>query len=287
MMVAKLKIADFGFARELQSESMAESVVGSPLYMAPELLEFKSYDAKADLWSVGIILYEMIANDHPFLVVNNQHASNHLALRRNIIKYFEKQNNVVLPANAVVSQDCADLIAGLLKPNPKERISFEEFFNATFLLPPVPTQEDSIKVKDVQHALMFASQDDLADSDEYVIVEREYEDVGRHVLNGEDDQSMEFDCLDASETLSPRVATNDETLSVPPVPSSTADTKHKIENISNASSEADKIVIPKVQTTFYDEASSLEEALGISYKRYLLFCGRLLCKYLLDLPLAM
>ncbi|RHY55612.1 hypothetical protein DYB26_012802, partial [Aphanomyces astaci] len=65
----KVKIADFGFARALENECMAESVVGSPLYMAPELLDYKSYNAKADLWSVGIILYEMVTKSHPFLVV--------------------------------------------------------------------------------------------------------------------------------------------------------------------------------------------------------------------------
>ncbi|KAJ0409487.1 hypothetical protein P43SY_002377 [Pythium insidiosum] len=128
---AKLKIADFGFARELQSESLAESVVGSPLYMAPELLEYKSYDAKADLWSVGIILYEMLANDHPFLVVDNFHATNHLALRRNIQRYFERYGN------ALVAEDQPD-------------------------------------------------QDWGAFSDEYVIVDKEYEDVGRRILNQND-----------------------------------------------------------------------------------------------------
>lgn len=132
-------LADFGFARELQSESLAESVVGSPLYMAPELLEYKSYDAKADLWSVGIILYEMLVNDHPFLVVDRVHATNHLALRRNIQRYFERYGRVRLPANIQVSPECEDLVQALLRVDPRERISFEDFFRAEFLLPPLPT----------------------------------------------------------------------------------------------------------------------------------------------------
>jgi serine/threonine-protein kinase ULK/ATG1 len=51
-----LKIADFGFARHLETAALAETLCGSPLYMAPEILSFKRYDAKADLWSVGAVL---------------------------------------------------------------------------------------------------------------------------------------------------------------------------------------------------------------------------------------
>lgn len=47
---AKLVIADFGFARKLDDQSMASTLVGSPLYVAPELLDFKEYSSNADLW---------------------------------------------------------------------------------------------------------------------------------------------------------------------------------------------------------------------------------------------
>ncbi|KAH8088812.1 serine/threonine kinase [Aureococcus anophagefferens] len=61
-----LKIADFGFARHLETAALAETLCGSPLYMAPEILSFKRYDAKADLWSVGAVLFEMLAGEPPF-----------------------------------------------------------------------------------------------------------------------------------------------------------------------------------------------------------------------------
>jgi serine/threonine protein kinase len=61
-----LKIADFGFARHLASATLAETLCGSPLYMAPEILEGRRYDAKADLWSVGAILFEMVVGRPPF-----------------------------------------------------------------------------------------------------------------------------------------------------------------------------------------------------------------------------
>ncbi|KAF1315750.1 Ulk/ulk protein kinase, partial [Globisporangium splendens] len=189
--VVTLFITDFGFARQLQSESLAESVVGSPLYMAPELLEYKSYDAKADLWSVGIILYEMLVNDHPFLVVDNCHATNHLALRRNIQRYYERYGRLRLPARISVSPECEELVEGLLRVDPRQRISFEDFFRASFLLPPLPA--DTSTATDLanstnKQALVAENQPEYdewaAFSDEYVIVDNEFEDVGRKVLDG-------------------------------------------------------------------------------------------------------
>jgi serine/threonine protein kinase len=56
-----LKIADFGFARSLQPQTLADTLCGSPLYMAPEILQAQRYGAKADLWSVGVILFELVA----------------------------------------------------------------------------------------------------------------------------------------------------------------------------------------------------------------------------------
>ncbi|KAI4885584.1 hypothetical protein NFI96_026783, partial [Prochilodus magdalenae] len=47
------KLADFGFARYLQGNTMAATLCGSPMYMAPEVIMSQNYDAKADLWSVG------------------------------------------------------------------------------------------------------------------------------------------------------------------------------------------------------------------------------------------
>jgi len=61
-----IKVADFGYARFLESTQLAETACGTPLYMAPEVFRNKKYDAKADLWSVGCILYEMITGSVPY-----------------------------------------------------------------------------------------------------------------------------------------------------------------------------------------------------------------------------
>lgn len=62
-----VKIADFGFAKKVSSGSGKESVnVGSPLYMSPEALQNNVYTIKNDIWSIGVILYEILHGKAPW-----------------------------------------------------------------------------------------------------------------------------------------------------------------------------------------------------------------------------
>ena len=124
-----LKIADFGFARSLPSTSLAETLCGSPLYMAPEILRYEKYDAKADLWSVGTVLYEMMAGRPPF------RASNHVELLRKIERGDDK---IKFPEETQLSDDMKRLIRGLLKRGPVERMSFADFFNNSVVKDDIP-----------------------------------------------------------------------------------------------------------------------------------------------------
>ena len=114
-----LKIADFGFARHLGGVDLAETMCGSPLYMAPEVLLGQKYDAKADLWSVGTVLFEMISGRTPF------HGENHMDLLNNI-----KRKAVRLPPNVRVSKECVALLRVLLDRRPSSRADFKTFYEA-------------------------------------------------------------------------------------------------------------------------------------------------------------
>ena len=124
-----LKIADFGFARSLPSTSLAETLCGSPLYMAPEILRYEKYDAKADLWSVGTVLYEMVTGKPPF------RASNHVELLRKIEKGEDK---IRFPEEILVSESLKKLIRALLKRDPKERMDFPDFFGNNVVTDQIP-----------------------------------------------------------------------------------------------------------------------------------------------------
>ncbi|EJT74355.1 ULK/ULK protein kinase [Gaeumannomyces tritici R3-111a-1] len=139
-----LKLADFGFARVLPSTSLAETLCGSPLYMAPEILRYERYDAKADLWSVGTVLYEMVTGRPPF------RASNHVELLRKI----EAAEDVIkFPRETVASSEMKSLVRALLKRSPVERLSFENFFNHGIVLNPIPgLVEDDVPKPDQRTA---------------------------------------------------------------------------------------------------------------------------------------
>jgi serine/threonine-protein kinase ULK/ATG1 len=124
-----LKIADFGFARSLPSTSLAETLCGSPLYMAPEILRYEKYDAKADLWSVGTVLFEMMSGRPPF------RASNHVELLR---KIEQSEDHIRFPRETVVSPGMKDLIKALLKRTPVERLPFEDFFRHPVVVDAIP-----------------------------------------------------------------------------------------------------------------------------------------------------
>ncbi|KAL7900862.1 hypothetical protein HDV64DRAFT_200220 [Trichoderma sp. TUCIM 5745] len=124
-----LKLADFGFARVLPSTSLADTLCGSPLYMAPEILRYERYDAKADLWSVGTVLYEMISGKPPF------RARNHVELLRNI---EDAKDVIKFPKEVTITSEMKSLVRGLLKRSPVERMSFENFFANPVVVNEIP-----------------------------------------------------------------------------------------------------------------------------------------------------
>ncbi|XP_071516222.1 serine/threonine-protein kinase unc-51 isoform X1 [Panulirus ornatus] len=117
-----LKIADFGFARFLQDGVMAATLCGSPMYMAPEVIMSIQYDAKADLWSLGTIVFQCLAGKAPFQAQTPQ------ALKQ----FYEKNANLAPRIPSGTSPELVDLLTGLLKRNAKDRMDFETFFNHPF-----------------------------------------------------------------------------------------------------------------------------------------------------------
>lgn len=131
-----LKIADFGFARFLPATSMAETLCGSPLYMAPEILRYEKYNAKADLWSVGAVIYEMAVGRPPF------RAANHVELLKKIERAKDK---ISFPPSANLSEGMVKLICGLLKADPTERMGFAEFFENPLIVSQIKSDDQPLE----------------------------------------------------------------------------------------------------------------------------------------------
>ncbi|KAG6380368.1 kinase-like protein [Boletus reticuloceps] len=171
-----LKVADFGFARSLPKAMLAETLCGSPLYMAPEILRYEKYDAKADLWSVGAVLYEMSVGKPPF------RAQNHVELLKKIehskgVKFPDEDppratSNHPTPHSAAstkpeepqaVPSDIKELIRALLRRRPAERASFEEFFKSEALAKskfPRPAPESPLRATTIATALSMQTEED-------------------------------------------------------------------------------------------------------------------------------
>ncbi|CAD6234940.1 unnamed protein product [Miscanthus lutarioriparius] len=86
-----VKLCDFGFARAMSANTVVlRSIKGTPLYMAPELVREQPYNHTADLWSLGVILYELFVGQPPF------YTNSVYALIRHIVKV--PQSRLTWPA---------------------------------------------------------------------------------------------------------------------------------------------------------------------------------------------
>lgn len=66
----EIKIGDLGVAKMLTSNEFAQTMVGTPFYLSPELCEEKPYNEKSDIWAMGCLLYELCTFRHPFEAQN-------------------------------------------------------------------------------------------------------------------------------------------------------------------------------------------------------------------------
>ena len=113
-----VKLADYGFSKSLENKNLTNSYLGTPFTMAPEVLQRKEYFMKADLWSVGIIIYLLLFKDVPYS------GNNELEILKQIIsnKPLKKCSNNLLN----------DLINKLLVVDPNLRIGWNDYFNHPF-----------------------------------------------------------------------------------------------------------------------------------------------------------
>jgi serine/threonine protein kinase len=114
--LSTIKLTDFNFAREMFDDELAETLCGSPLYMAPEIIDGTSYTINSDLWSVGLILYEMVYGKNPY----------HDAY--NVLDLANKIKTRVIRFDDDVSPECIDLLRGLLQREPESRMDWYDFF---------------------------------------------------------------------------------------------------------------------------------------------------------------
>ena len=120
-----LKIADFGLARILHQDQMAATICGSPLYMAPEILFNTNYTAAVDMWSLGVILFELAPTKTPFPDCKTMDD-----LKKQIVKHGS--HPIQIPNYIKVSNQYKDLVSSLLLIDPNKRLNIQQYFNHPF-----------------------------------------------------------------------------------------------------------------------------------------------------------
>lgn len=125
----QLKIGGFDQAKVLTSGS-SKTATGSMQYMAPEKFDF---DTKTDLWSIGVMMYEILTGENPFGITKTDSE----ATIESKMESYMKQNNDHVQVQGV-SDDMQQLIAGLTRGSPAMRMSALEFFAAVEKMTSVP-----------------------------------------------------------------------------------------------------------------------------------------------------
>ena len=112
-----VKIADFGLGRLLRRDELfAQTFVGTPAYLSPEICLQQEYDTQTDMWSLGCLLYEIVAKQKPFV------GATFLEVTRRIISGALPE----IPGG--YSELVAQVLGGLLVVDPARRMTVEELF---------------------------------------------------------------------------------------------------------------------------------------------------------------
>ena len=114
----EVKLSDYGFSKALDDNLITHTHLGTPVTMAPEILSNKYYNFKADLWSIGVIIYQLLFKELPYLALNEAKVLEKILSRTPI----KQCNDIVL----------RDLINKLLVVEPENRIGWNEYFNHPF-----------------------------------------------------------------------------------------------------------------------------------------------------------
>ncbi|XP_060675252.1 serine/threonine-protein kinase SRK2I isoform X1 [Ziziphus jujuba] len=128
----RLKICDFGYSKSSVLHSQPKSTVGTPAYIAPEVLMRQEYDGKiADVWSCGVTLYVMLVGAYPF-----EDPDEPKDFRKTIQRILSVQYSI--PDSIQISQECHNLISRIFVADPAARITIPEIRNHQWFLMNLP-----------------------------------------------------------------------------------------------------------------------------------------------------
>ena len=94
-----IKICDFGLSKTMNLDSINHSICATPNYIAPELYKFNIYNRSSDMWSLGVILYEIIHKEHPYKSKNYGE----------LIQKLKTSKESAFPSVGIEKKDCTEI----------------------------------------------------------------------------------------------------------------------------------------------------------------------------------
>lgn len=125
-----VKISDFSFAKILdenqKNQMIEQSLVGTPVYSPLQILRGEKYSSKCDVWSLGIIFYQMLFGKPPF--IDKYDSKNEMNLTFSTLIQKIWINQLEFPSSVKISKKVKNLIERMLEKDEEDRISWEELF---------------------------------------------------------------------------------------------------------------------------------------------------------------
>ncbi|XP_014896329.1 serine/threonine kinase 17a like [Poecilia latipinna] len=125
-----IRIVDFGLSRRMDKIAEVREILGTPEYVAPEILNYEPISIATDMWSIGVLIYVMLTGESPFLGDDKQETFLNIS-----------QVNVDYSQDTFegISSLAVDFIKSLLVKNPRKRATAEECLNHPWLNPLSPS----------------------------------------------------------------------------------------------------------------------------------------------------
>ncbi|XP_076121097.1 serine/threonine kinase 17a like [Alosa pseudoharengus] len=161
-----IRIVDFGLSRRMDSLTEVREILGTPEYVAPEILNYEPITTATDMWSIGVLTYVMLTGESPFLGEDKQET--YLNISQGNVDYSQE-------VFEGVSSLAIDFIQSLLHTNPRKRATAEECLSHPWLsghsphvhaaVPPAPPVPARVPLESLDETSQLESLDETSQSE--------------------------------------------------------------------------------------------------------------------------
>jgi serine/threonine protein kinase len=197
----RIKLADFGWSNFKDTEKKRITYCGTPEYLSPEMVEKLGHDASVDIWSIGVLMFELISGYAPFSGNNQDELFNN-------IKKLKINWPIDFPLFA------KNLITRILRLNPKDRMSIDEILNHTWfdknpLIKPV-LKYKNLPEEELIRSFMISNVNNKNKNQE----EREKEKMNRISIINKNRDNLNFNDLDINYSKSEELKINNNNTNI-------------------------------------------------------------------------